>query len=171
MTRRLDVDYTNLLASGRILEGQKALEAPRRQELDFSNQATLEAAKAARAYDNPPEILALPAPIRPDAPSSPATDYIIHPVSGPQEDIDPDYPTGADAHNPILLFEYWLKREKRAGLCPDQVKLLFRLWDDYKAVQKFYPRPQEEALNIIEPPAPGERRSRGRLPYEEKRVR
>ena len=162
LAQNLEVKYTDLLASGRILESLKAMEAPRPPESDpatviefnpaFENQATLEAAKAARAYDNPQEPQTLPLIVKPVIDFEAAKNRIIHPVSGPQEEFDPAYPTGKDANNPILKFEYWLKREKRVGLYPDQVKMLFHLWDEYRAVQKFHPRPNAESLNIITPP-------------------
>jgi len=159
LARTKGIEYTELLSSGRILESLKALETPRLPEVEpesvidfvpaFENQASQEAAKAARAYDNPQEPFTLPLP---------AIDFvearsrIIHPVTRPQDDIDPDLPTGQDARNPILNFEHWLKLEKRRGLYPDQVTLLFHLWDNYRAVQKFHPRPNEETLNVIPRP-------------------
>ena len=160
-----DIKYTELLASGRILEGLKSMEAPRIPVFEpqpviefnpaFENQATLEMAKAARAYDNPEEPFTLPLTITPVIDFEEARNRVIYPEAKPLDNIDPDSLSGAQSDNPILVFEFFLNKERRDGLFPGQAAYLLNLWDSFSAVQKLHPRPNEETLNIKPPPIDG----------------
>ncbi|UQZ90536.1 hypothetical protein C4J81_15500 [Deltaproteobacteria bacterium Smac51] len=156
LSKNIDVSYTVNLETGKIRKAQETLIPPMPEpestalnfQPNYENEFTAECRKAAEAYDGTAaESGGQPGKLYQFERPEPKT---IFPVSAQEDGDDPLYPTGADAKNPIKVFEYYMYYATGPGIKREDVWHIFRLWDNYTQVQRFHPRPDEEQLNIIE---------------------